>query len=166
MPPNGNEGALEECVINDVTLAAFSANHPIPAFYVDKTKVGGDRLRLSALHSVHDHWSRSAINAHNDFGLRLWPTLIYLIVSSIKYVEGICKGIIGFFELDGTDIRARYVRRPFRETRRNGKVSLGFIYKGMGTLVRSGVSSTRRWVPVILPFAFLEPGIHVKTQRI
>jgi hypothetical protein len=98
MSLNGNKGALEENVINDVTLAAFSANDPIPAFYVDKTKIGGDRLRLSTLHSVHDHWSRTAINAHNDFRPTLWPTLIYLIVSFIKYVEGKCKGFIGFFD--------------------------------------------------------------------
>jgi uncharacterized membrane protein YhdT len=98
MSLNGSKGALEEGVINDVTLAGFSANDPIPAFYVDKTKVGGDRLRLSTLHSVHDHWSRSAINAHNDFRPTLWPTLIYLIVWFIKYVEGNCKGIIGLFD--------------------------------------------------------------------
>jgi len=94
----GNKSALEECVVNDVTLAPFSANDPIPAFYVDKTKIGGDRLRLSTLHSFHDHWSRTAINAHNDFRPMLWPTLIYLIVSFIKYVEGKCKGFIGFFD--------------------------------------------------------------------
>ena len=68
---NGNKGALEEDVINDVTLAAFSANDPIPAFYIDKAKVGGDRLRLGTLHSVHDHWSRSTINAHIDVDLLL-----------------------------------------------------------------------------------------------
>jgi len=94
---NGNKGALEEGVIYHIRLAAFSANNPFPAFYIDNAKVGGDRLRLSTLHSVHDHWSRSAINAHNDFGPLLWPTVIYLTVPSIKYVEGICKGIIGLF---------------------------------------------------------------------
>ena len=68
MSLNGNKGALEKCVVNDVTLAAFSANDPIAAFYVDKTKVGSNRLCVgSTLYSVHDHWSRSAINAHNDF---------------------------------------------------------------------------------------------------
>jgi hypothetical protein len=69
MSLNGYKGALEEGVVNDVTLVAFSANDPIPAFYIDKPKVGGDRLRLGTLHSIHDHWSRSAINAHNDVGL-------------------------------------------------------------------------------------------------
>jgi hypothetical protein len=69
MSVNGYKGALEEGVVNDVTLVSFSANDPIPAFYIDKPKVSGDRLRLGTLHSVHDHWSRSAINAHNDVGL-------------------------------------------------------------------------------------------------
>jgi len=68
MSMNGYKGALEEGIINDVTLAAFSTNDPVSAFYVDRTKVGSDRLRLSTLHSVHDQWPRSAINAHNDFG--------------------------------------------------------------------------------------------------
>ena len=94
----GNKSALKECVVNDVTLAPFSANDPIPAIYVDKTKIGGDRLRLSTLHSVHDDWSRTAINAHNDFRPAFWPTLIYLIVSLIKYVEGKCKGFVGYFD--------------------------------------------------------------------
>jgi hypothetical protein len=75
MSLNGYKGALEEGVVNHVTLAAFSANDPIPAFYVDKAKVGGDRLRLGTLHSVHDHWSRSTINAHNDIGLIVMANL-------------------------------------------------------------------------------------------
>jgi hypothetical protein len=57
MSLNGNKSALEEGVINYVTLATFAANDPIPAFYVDETKVGSDRLRLSTLQCVHHHWS-------------------------------------------------------------------------------------------------------------
>jgi hypothetical protein len=82
------KGALEEAVVNDVTLAAFSANDPIPAFYVDEAKVGGDRLRLSTLHSVHDHWSRSAINTHNDCR----PTVLTSPHLFDRAVHKICSG--------------------------------------------------------------------------
>ena len=68
-------------------------------------------------------------------GLRSWPTLIHLIVSSIKYVEGICKGIIGPFDQMGLPSECVTFIVPFRETRRNGKVSLQFIHKWMGSLV-------------------------------
>jgi hypothetical protein len=88
MSLNGNKGALEEDVINDVTLAAFSANDPIPAVYVDKAKVSGDRLRLSTLHSVDDHWSRSTINAHNDFR----PTFLASPYLFDRVVHKICRG--------------------------------------------------------------------------
>jgi hypothetical protein len=135
MPLNGNKSALEEGVINDVTFAAFSANDPVPWFYVDKTKVGGDRLRLSTLHSVHDHWSRSTINAHNDSQPTFMANTTYLTVSSIKYVGGNCKGIIGLFDQMGVASECVTFIVPFRETRRNGKVSLGFSYRWIGSPV-------------------------------
>ena len=135
MPLNGNKSALEEGVINDVTFAAFSANDPVPWFYVDKTKVGGDRLRLSTLHSVHDHWSRSTINAHNDSQPTFMTNTTYLTVSSIKYVEGICKGIIGLFDEIGLPFECVTFIVPSAKCGRNGKVGLGFISKWMGPQV-------------------------------
>jgi hypothetical protein len=62
----GNEGSLEERVINDVALAAFSGYDPFPAFCIDETKIGGNRFRFIALHGVYDYWSQRAIHAHND----------------------------------------------------------------------------------------------------
>jgi hypothetical protein len=99
--------SLEECVIQDVTLAVLAANHPVAFPYVDKPEIGCDRFGSHALAGFYGHWATGAKGFHVLPDGFFNQAIVYLILRSVKDVQGKCKESVGRVRLCGFLWQAR-----------------------------------------------------------
>ena len=85
LPGDGGEGALEEGVVDDVTLAVFAFDDPVSGIGFALAGVGKDKGRVEALGGVHQERAAGAEAVHLIF-----LTLLSVVASADIYISAPC----------------------------------------------------------------------------